>query len=859
MEDLLISQNSIIDAIKKLGINFNKDGAERKSTKDYFKRKLETLESYWKEFECNHVELSRYDMRDESYHINGDYVRTMSLYKNLKESIIEQQGKFLLRTKSAIGQVISQPETSKQKTSNEETSNYTADKGQQQPALDQQSAGSSSQQQASRGVSSKLDDMLRKQYINFKAFSRTVASIDLDDIEEKWEFEDTLKNLEYRWSAIDTLHWEIEAELNGEEASYQGVFLTHEDTFCSLKKQINKKMWSVNHREQSTPVLDIPFFAGQYNQWTSFKDLFNEAVHNNPTLSQAQKMQHLKAKLKGEAEGLVRHLAVSSENYAACWQILNNRYNNRKRIFTAHMNLLLSTPNVQQHSIIYYKKIHDAALENLHAVRNLGIDTEAWGPMLVHLLSQKLDSETHNEYIKSLKNPREIPQLQDLIEFLEFKFTTLETCPRKSETQSPKANISKTNYNNIKTRNYHQKQFHTSEHNNINPKHARKSTPQVLSGYGVKCPMCKQGDHVLYQCKTFINMPHDLKLKTISDLNICKNCLFDHNGKNCFSTKRCLNCKSKHHTVLHDAFLQTQPSISGIETSKHVSGNTHVSQEDESQILLATALVRVTAANGIKHTMRALIDQGSQISLITENAAQLLGIQRRKCSGVIIGVGERENNSKGVINILCSSIYSDFYFNTDVLIMNNLIKNLPTQTFNKPNWSHLCGLQLADPDFNVSRRVDILFGADIYSHIILSGFLKSENRSQPIVQQTQLGWILCGGLMPTNFQCNVVLNNIEDIKKFWEVEDIENDSDMTTEDQECVQYYKSTTVRQSDGRYVVRLPMKAAQVHTLGSSKGIAIAQFCNLEKRLSKQNQLAQQYKDFITEYRNLGHMEEC
>lgn len=303
--------------------------------------------------------------------------------------------------------------------------------------------------------------------------------------------------------------------------------------------------------------------------------------------------------------------------------------------------------------------------------------------------------------------------------------------------------------------------------------------------------------------------------------------------------------------------MQAQPSTS-IATQEHVSSTTHVSQGTDTQVLLATALVRVAAADGTKHIMRALIDQGSQISLITENAAQMLNIKRRGCNGVIFGIGKKQNNCKGVINIECSSLCSDFHFNTEVLIMNNLIKSLPTQSFARPGWPHLNGVQLADPDYNISRSVDILFGADIYSLIMLGGILKGDDNFMPIVQQTHLGWILCGSMMKT-FNCNVVLNNMEDIKKFWEIEDIEESSDLSSEDQECVQFYKATTERQSDGRYVVRLPFKQSEMHTLGSSKNIAVAQFINLEKKLSRQKQLAQQYKAFLSEYRDLGHMKSC
>ena len=192
--------------------------------------------------------------------------------------------------------------------------------------------------------------------------------------------------------------------------------------------------------------------------------------------------------------------------------------------------------------------------------------------------------------------------------------------------------------------------------------------------------------------------------------------------------------------------------------------------------------------------------------------------------------------------------------NINAFIMKNLIKNLPNQSFTKPSWPYLKNIQLADPEFNQSRPVDLLLGAEVYSEIILHGIIK-EDQSQPTAQQTQLGWILCGSVK--SYYCNVILNNCDDIKKFWEIEDLTDGPDnQSREDLYCLQQYQAETKRQPDGRYVVRLPMKPEVKEKLGESKSKAIAQFHQLERKFSKNNQVAADYKKFMNEYLNLGHM---
>ncbi|KAH9644482.1 hypothetical protein HF086_006015 [Spodoptera exigua] len=200
----------------------------------------------------------------------------------------------------------------------------------------------------------------------------------------------------------------------------------------------------------------------------------------------------------------------------------------------------------------------------------------------------------------------------------------------------------------------------------------------------------------------------------------------------------------------------------GTASSNHLSAN-------NMEVLLTTVQVKVMTVDGTYINLRALVDQGSQVNLITENAAQLLRLPRNKLTAKISGVGSVSGDCKGQLSITCKSIHSEYTFNTEALIMKKLINKLPNNTFERPEWSYLKDIKLADPEFNISRSVDILFGADVYAEIIQDGVLKGTPRS-PVAQQTQLGWILCGKL--ETFKCNVTLLDLSEIAKFWESEEV---------------------------------------------------------------------------------------
>ncbi|WP_337225316.1 hypothetical protein, partial [Proteus terrae] len=57
---------------------------------------------------------------------------------------------------------------------------------------------------------------------------------------------------------------------------------------------------------------------------------------------------------------------------------------------------------------------------------------------VVYLLTQKLDTITFTDYMESIKNPRELPNLKEFLQFLETKFKALESSRRNQDTPAPK-------------------------------------------------------------------------------------------------------------------------------------------------------------------------------------------------------------------------------------------------------------------------------------------------------------------------------------------------------------------------------------------------------------------------------------
>lgn len=82
--------------------------------------------------------------------------------------------------------------------------------------------------------------------------------------------------------------------------------------------------------------LDIPEFSGGYDKWIPFKNAFLSIVDSNTNYSNLQKMMYLNDCLKNEAKQLISSLSLSDNNYGRAWQLICDRFDNKKAIIHIH-------------------------------------------------------------------------------------------------------------------------------------------------------------------------------------------------------------------------------------------------------------------------------------------------------------------------------------------------------------------------------------------------------------------------------------------------------------------------------------------------------------------------------------------
>lgn len=341
----------------------------------------------------------------------------------------------------------------------------------------------------------------------------------------------------------------------------------------------------------------------------------------------------------------------------------------------------------------------------------------------------------------------------------------------------------------------------------------------------------------------------------IEDNKLCLNRLGRHKESKCASKKACTACGERHHSSIHDAYREID-----------VAKSTHLAQESSVgpiSVLLATARVRVTDRYGLWHYARALVDQGSESSIISERFAQELRLPRSSVSVSVYGIGGQKSAvARGRVTLTLSAKKGGATMSVPALILPRLTVYAGGLDGRSGAWPHLHGLDLADPEYCEADPVEILLGADVYATILRQGLRKGGPR-EPVAQNTTLGWILSGtisdtksGFVTHTHQCRVEDNLASVVRRFWEQEEVSVTAPaLSKQDLECEDHFVRTHSRGSDGRYTVRLPL-ANPLPDFSEMRRVAARVLKHMERKFERDTCFKNRYTEFMRQYFDLNHM---
>jgi len=584
------------------------------------------------------------------------------------------------------------------------------------------------------------------------------------------------------------------------------------------------------------PMIQPPTFNGNLEDWASLIDTFNALFHNNSQLNDVQRLHYLKSSLSGPAADIVTNFSITSENYNVAYEELVRKYENKGLTIQTHIRSLLMSPKVNSPSAAELRNLHHHVASHVRALKALAQPVEHWDAWLVTLICSQLDATTAGEWQLRQDN-KELPSYQQIESFLSKRVVAYEVGLASNQIAERPVR-SKTSNNS--------KAFFT----------------RPVESKVYKCPICTQ-QHKIYSCERFTQMSVAKRKKAVSNARLCFNYLnYGHQVKDC-RLSSCPKCNQCHNSKLHDDTQSTNtpvPSSSGEQAPAQVdvpfTGSVNV-QDSQAKlnIMLSTSLINVQNKEGKWHRCRAVLDSGSQLNFITNECAKRLGLSQsindQQC---ISGVGTMASSvSLSYSAVICSRV-NEYQLNAILYALPVIVNTLPSQMIDCSQLTlpkHIKN-KLADLNFHVPGNIDLLLGSEVFFNIL--GTERWSFSDHASLHHTQFGWIVAGKL-PIIHHTNAIssINMLSSSALSLFTNQI---SQRTSEEVEKEKHFRSTTRRNPDGRFVVKLPV-LQDPKVLGDSCAMAQRHFFNLEKRLTKDPSLAMQYKSFMDEYLELDHME--
>ena len=359
------------------------------------------------------------------------------------------------------------------------------------------------------------------------------------------------------------------------------------------------------------------------------------------------------------------------------------------------------------------------------------------------ILEAFLPEKVENRWEELTVDSKTVPPVEDLIAFIRQRAAMPQYEDKITPTPPEKNNQKSTqpNHTHVATA-----PPATTPSSNPLTKGKEATPPSARSSYPCRytCPLCSE-NHYPFFCSVFENYSVTQRKDHVKTHSLCSNCLKPgHTASICRSTFKCRTCNGDHSSLLHEEETPTStPVLLATANATNISPASPCQKEK----LVMTSKVLLTGPTGLSIVARAVLDPASNISIITTEAMKKLALQPKEASVYIQGVGSPDTNTHcNLTDVTVSSLYKvDWSQAITAATMPAVTREHPQhQAKGVRNLPHIKDKHLADNQFDVPGKVDILLGLDIWANILLPGLAKGP----PVASHTVFGWAIAGSYTP---------------------------------------------------------------------------------------------------------------
>ncbi|KAL7630189.1 UNVERIFIED_CONTAM: hypothetical protein RMT77_019672 [Armadillidium vulgare] len=431
-------------------------------------------------------------------------------------------------------------------------------------------------------------------------------------------------------------------------------------------------------QEVKIPALKCKTFSGESDrfQFRSFLLSFENVFGSRRDLSDAAKLQYLKAHLSSIALKDVEHLPNVDDNYEVALQILKDLYLDVPFIIDCLFHKIDTAPVIDNKNLEAVRAFISEVRAHLHELKEFELDFMEEGSAGCKLLSHIVVDKLPSSFLRELKieTKVEYPSINIILDNYHMILKSMERIRGKNPSH---ASAFKKSSNGKKTSSF-QNSTYSRQENTTSPKKSNISSESSF----VKCKLC-DGAHFMSSC-TVYSSPASRKERCI-EIELCSSCSSTkHKSKQCPAKRyglshHCFYCKSKKHisalctsetngkrkSTQHRRTDDTPtPSSSLAQTGEEESQQSHLcinTGSTPSGNILPTISLKVKRGNKIQE-IRALLDFGSQRSYFKGSVMEKLGVNiaslPRQNTTVKTFLGEQTRTIYSIdleLNLCCGS------------------------------------------------------------------------------------------------------------------------------------------------------------------------------------------------------------
>ncbi|XP_062538005.1 uncharacterized protein LOC134206322 [Armigeres subalbatus] len=268
----------------------------------------------------------------------------------------------------------------------------------------------------------------------------------------------------------------------------------------------------------------IPTFDGKPENWPRFKAMFSDVMRCS-TDTDCIKLYHMERSLVGAASGIIDARTLNDNNYTHAWEILEDRFENKRVIVDTHIQGLLNLRRMSRENPKELRELIDEVTRHIDGL--VLIEDELDGiseRFVVNLVSGALDKDTRKEWEATIPH-KAIPTYDDTITFLKKRCAILERCEESSKCP---INVRPT----------------VPIKNPANPvRNSQAKMYTIIGSSEATCELC-QGEHPNFKCEFFHAMSIPERHAKVRELRLCYNCLRKgHPSSSCSSPRTCQKCQ----------------------------------------------------------------------------------------------------------------------------------------------------------------------------------------------------------------------------------------------------------------------------------------------------------------------------